>query len=109
MPFLFFSNIDKNIDNYITYTIVCDFVFFCIIDWSFNSREFLNLLETVSMTVCWPEHQEMGKMTWLAPFGLDRHGAQGTESPSQEGGRAGGGTLPLADRGCEDSGGPLGS
>ena len=42
------------------------------------------------MTVCWPEHQEMGKMTWLAPFGLDRHGAQGTESPSQEGGRAGG-------------------
>lgn len=66
-------------------------------------QETLVHLETVSMKVCLPGHQGVGKRTWSAPFRLD------TLGPQEASGEEGGGKLPLAGRGCEGSGGPLDS
>lgn len=56
------------------------------ISFGLSIQETLVHLGTVSMKACLPGHQGMGKMTWWAPFRLDRLGPQ--EASREEGGGA---------------------
>lgn len=53
----------------------------------FPSRRLLHL-GTVSMKVCLPELQGVGKATWLAPFRLNRLGPQEASGEGGEGARS---------------------